>query len=203
MSVRITDDPGCGVWTGLRVLNQARAWAFFLVDARGARLLVSQRIDGACLDDVMSLGTPLVAPRTQPPTDTMDRDTARSRLLVTYPHLAGPGEHGLLYLEQPATDIPIAPLLAFDAADLLAVLRACVGAHAAGLNALDLPGGMLDECSTLRVLLERHEWNVSCVARQLGLTRMTVYNRMRRCSIQRLRRIKTPRRKRLRPPSGS
>jgi hypothetical protein len=37
----------------------------------------------------------------------------------------------------------------------------------------------------LVLLLEAHEWNVSRVARFLGVTRMTVYNRLRRAGIQR------------------
>jgi hypothetical protein len=37
----------------------------------------------------------------------------------------------------------------------------------------------------LLLLLEAHEWNVSRVARFLGVTRMTIYNRLRRARIQR------------------
>ncbi len=39
----------------------------------------------------------------------------------------------------------------------------------------------------LRALLEKHEWNVSLVARVMGVTRMTVYNRMRALGIERVR----------------
>ena len=47
---------------------------------------------------------------------------------------------------------------------------------------------------TLRMLLEQHEWNVARVARVLGVTRTTVYNRMRRQGVPRERVLKTPRR---------
>jgi transcriptional regulator of acetoin/glycerol metabolism len=39
----------------------------------------------------------------------------------------------------------------------------------------------------LRALLDEHEWNVSRVARLLSVTRMTVYNRLRRLGIARER----------------
>jgi DNA-binding NtrC family response regulator len=37
------------------------------------------------------------------------------------------------------------------------------------------------------LLLDHNEWNVSRVARVLGVTRMTIYNRLRRFAIQRQR----------------
>jgi hypothetical protein len=40
---------------------------------------------------------------------------------------------------------------------------------------------------SLVALLERNEWNVSLVARLLGVTRMTIYNRLRRAGIPRKR----------------
>ena len=52
------------------------------------------------------------------------------------------------------------------------------------------------DVAQLQVLLERNEWNVSRVARMLGVTRMTVYNRMRRAGMPRQRVFKTPRRRR-------
>jgi Bacterial regulatory protein, Fis family len=45
--------------------------------------------------------------------------------------------------------------------------------------------------ATLRALLEDHEWNVSRVARVLGVTRMTIYNRLRRLGMERVRVFKT------------
>ncbi len=43
------------------------------------------------------------------------------------------------------------------------------------------------EAASLHLLLDHNEWNVSRVARVLGVTRMTVYNRLRRFAIQRRR----------------
>ena len=48
------------------------------------------------------------------------------------------------------------------------------------------------DAAQLQVLLERNEWNVSRVARVVGVTRMTIYNRMRRAGIPRQRVFKTP-----------
>jgi transcriptional regulator of acetoin/glycerol metabolism len=49
------------------------------------------------------------------------------------------------------------------------------------------------DVAQLQVLLERNEWNVSRVARVVGVTRMTIYNRMRRAGIPRQRIPKTRR----------
>ena len=51
----------------------------------------------------------------------------------------------------------------------------------------------------LQVLLERNEWNVSRVARIVGVTRMTVYNRLRRAGVPRQRILKATPRPRSRP----
>jgi hypothetical protein len=48
------------------------------------------------------------------------------------------------------------------------------------------------ERDNLVLLLERHEWNVSRVARLLGVTRMTIYNRLRRHRIAREHVRKSP-----------
>lgn len=47
----------------------------------------------------------------------------------------------------------------------------------------------LDDSETVKLTLalERNEWNVSRVARLFGVTRMTVYNRMRRANVPRQR----------------
>jgi hypothetical protein len=64
-----------------------------------------------------------------------------------------------------------------------------------GVQAVDIHG------LVLYVLLEQHEWNVARVARVLGVTRMTVYNRMRAAGIARVRVRKSARRGHGRPPA--
>jgi len=46
----------------------------------------------------------------------------------------------------------------------------------------------------LLVLLEQHEWNISRVARELGVTRPTIYARLERYGLPRLRPPKLPKR---------
>ena len=53
------------------------------------------------------------------------------------------------------------------------------------------------ERERLLLLLNRNEWNIARVARILGVTRMTIYNRLGRFNIPRERVIKTPRRVRV------
>lgn len=60
-------------------------------------------------------------------------------------------------------------------------------------EAVETPSSHADAAS-LHMLLDHNEWNVSRVARVLGVTRMTVYNRLRRFAIQRRRVRKSPRR---------
>jgi len=52
------------------------------------------------------------------------------------------------------------------------------------------------ERASLVVMPERNEWNLSRVARLLGVTRMTIYNRLRRLGVPRERTLKS------RPPGG-
>lgn len=47
------------------------------------------------------------------------------------------------------------------------------------------PGIVVDQKAVLLLLLERHEWNISRVSRELGVTRRTVYLRMMRHNIRR------------------
>jgi Bacterial regulatory protein, Fis family len=50
------------------------------------------------------------------------------------------------------------------------------------------------ERERLLLLLNRNEWNIARVSRILGVTRMTIYNRLGRFNIPRERVLKTPRR---------
>ena len=65
---------------------------------------------------------------------------------------------------------------------------------------VDVPAEVLDDprsnALALQTLLEREEWNVTRVSRVLGVTRMTVYNRMRKLGVARQRVRKTPPRRR-------
>ena len=58
------------------------------------------------------------------------------------------------------------------------------GAPAGGLDLSALNAIQLNERETLNTLLDEHRWNVSNVARALGISRNTLYRKMRRLSIR-------------------
>jgi hypothetical protein len=95
---------------------------------------------------------------------------------------------GLLYVE---VDGASRRMPAADLATFAGILGRALRASAAGSIALarELLGDGLTtpdaERENLILLLERNEWNVSRVARLLGVTRMTVYNRLRRLNVER------------------
>jgi hypothetical protein len=120
-----------------------------------------------------------------PPTIVLpcrDRWGSAGLLLLRWPHHAAPRSlHGL---------VPLSSVLA-------ALLRRLHGEAigASDDDTADLVQGTRPRASsvTLRMLLEQHEWNVARVSRVLGVTRMTVYNRMRRQGVPRERVLKTAR----------
>lgn len=71
------------------------------------------------------------------------------------------------------------------------------GVPRAGRRAEECPAAAAEVIGTqgfaLYALLDEHEWNVARVARALGVTRMTVYNRMRTARIRRHRTAKARR----------
>lgn len=182
-------------WSVLRALGQARAWALFAVGDRGARLLASDRIDRCCLDDVSVLADEHAVPIPATPARHSSDDTARARLVVVFPGFISPQDHGLLYLEVPPRHVQLALLLHLQPHDLDAVLRTRLGTLPSPLSPAPLDA-VAAEANALKALLARHEWNVARVARLLGVTRMTVYNRMRRHGIARVRIARVPRRRR-------
>lgn len=184
------DDLAQADLAAMRVLTQARAWAFFAIGDSGARLLASDKIDRCCLDAVVTLagthGAPALAALAHEAAD----DSPRSRLLLAFPH-AGPRDHGLLYLEGPPAHVPLGLLLNLLGRELEALLRLNVGTPTAVLAPVET-AATTGEPEALRALLEQHEWSVARVARLLGVTRMTVYNRMRRYGVLRTKLEETP-----------
>lgn len=95
---------------------------------------------------------------------------------------------GLLYVELGAgcRRVPASHLSTF-AGILGRALQVRAGAAASLAQGEGFGAPPDAERENLVLLLERHEWNVSRVARLLGVTRMTVYNRMRRLDVPRER----------------
>ncbi|AXK67719.1 MULTISPECIES: sigma-54-dependent Fis family transcriptional regulator [Burkholderia] len=79
-------------------------------------------------------------------------------------------------ITQPAPDAALPPM-SRATADL-------APAPAGGLDLSALNAIQLNERETLNTLLDEHRWNVSNVARALGISRNTLYRKMRRLSIR-------------------
>ena len=168
--------------------------ALFASHGLSPRLLAARGVDQSALDLVQRVWSErrreFEAGRAfghdWPPTVVLpcrDRSGAAGLLLLRWPHDGAPGSlHGL---------VPLSRVLA-------ALLRRLHG-EAIGANdddSADLVAATRPRASsvTLRMLLEQHEWNVARVSRVLGVTRTTVYNRMRRQGVPRERVLKTARR---------
>lgn len=124
---------------------------------------------------------------------------AADTLHVVIPCLSGRSIRGLLYLETTPAALP--PLEALHA--LGTVTAALLGNHRTTrrpAHTVRAGAAGFAEAENLRALLQRHEWNIARVARLLGVTRMTIYNRLRRYEVAREHVRKQPRCER--SPSG-
>lgn len=118
------------------------------------------------------------------------------RALLLLPCLDATEVMGFLYVEVDGGSrrMPAADLTTF-AGILGRALRA--SGPGSAVSARDFLGDGVTspdaERENLILLLQRNEWNVSRVARLLGVTRMTVYNRLRRLNVERQRVQRAPR----------
>ncbi len=182
-----------------RLWVPARAVALFDFASGNARLAWADLIDQGTLWDAELLAS-------RPPLGLREGAAFRGRghggrsflVLPCRPHEGGV-LRGLLYIElDDAAEIrPLRPLRAL--AEMLATALspeegetvterprpAPVSATAPAAEPQPLPEE--PQNANLVFLLEHNEWNVSRVARILGVTRMTVYNRLRRAGVGRKR----------------
>lgn len=174
----------------VRLWTRAQAMALFACEPSGLRLVLSDRLDQRVLDimadtwasppDTLALGTPL-------------HQWGR-RSFVVVPCLAESGLRGLLYLHEPSEP----RRLHGPRFHALSGMLANALSPAQPSTSLDSTRAAVDQqvldAENLAAMMERHEWNLSHVARVLGLTRMTIYNRLRRLGVARKRVRKTKRR---------
>jgi hypothetical protein len=183
----------------VRAECQPRAYALLL----GERLTValSDGLDQVGLEDLARLRADLPPAVRQ---GTAFRG-AGQRPYLLLPCNGRGGLVGLLYIElAPLSRVPSrTPLFV----DMLSRAASLDDAGPVGLPALTLAEdpapleGLSEAATNLIFLLERNEWNVSRVARILGVTRMTIYNRLRRAQVSRVHIPKLRRRvRRARPP---
>ena len=166
----------------IRVVLRAQAVALFDVRAGSPRLRASQGLTQVGLECVRAVD--LSELEAWVDVQTCGRKVAPALLVWCRD---GDVPAGVLYLEGPQV-LPSRPLLSSLGQGLARVLCDVEGGLSVALSALtpevDAPGDR-HTAVALRVLMEQHEWNVSRVARVLGVTRMTVYNRLRRAGVKR------------------
>ncbi len=179
----------------VRLWVPARAVALFEFTPGGTRLAFADLIDQGTLWDAQLLSS-------RPPLGLREGAAFRGRghggrgflVLPCRPHEGGP-LRGLLYVElHAASEIrPLRPLRALSEILASALAPADAPERAAEAPPARIlpsqPAPLPDEpqSANLVFLLEHNEWNVSRVARLLGVTRMTVYNRLRRAGVGRKR----------------
>ncbi len=179
----------------LRLWTGARSAALFVWSAtEGPRLLLSDKVDQAVLEDVRKLWE-------SPPLQLRVGVPFRGQFLREF--LAVPcvtrGElRALAYLEVSAESVQALPVQQIVALTEIVALTLGDRAHTplrprpvvtpppTSAPAAWVAGPAADGVN-LKLLLERHEWNVARVARLLGVTRMTIYNRMRRQGVTRIK----------------
>lgn len=170
----------------IQAWTNARSAAVFVRDVlNGPRLLVSDGIDQAAVDDITRLWVSL------PP--ELEHGAGFhghwGRPFLALPCRGANGISAIAYLE-------MAPGVTFghDAASLLVLteaLRLSLVSENWPVDEGEWAGGQqgrLGEAhdnANLLFLLERHGWNISRVARVLRVTRSTVYSRMQRAHIRR------------------
>ena len=107
---------------------------------------------------------------------------------LVMPIAVGERRVGYLYADQPQPGFRLSPEQCATFGEILGRALASVPTDGSGpLPALGLAWSVDRDRRSLLTLLEQEEWNISRVARRLGLKRQTIYNRLRRYSIPRQR----------------
>jgi hypothetical protein len=112
---------------------------------------------------------------------------SRGESCLLFPLMRHEGLFGLLYLEAPQADLESIA----EVSGLLTEAMIAGPSRTARQSVLENYLGQTPENEIERrkliLLLDRHEWNVSRVARELGKTRSTVYHRLEALRIERRR----------------
>ena len=109
------------------------------------------------------------------------------------------GLAGLAYIEGPGVQRPSGLPLLLPLSQVFARVLRGADAHEQTSDEDGQATTHDADTAALYVLMERNEWNVARVARLMGVTRMTIYNRLRRARVQRKRVLKASRRGRRAP----
>lgn len=166
-------------------LMGARAAGLFARDDRGQTLVYGECLCQAALDRVATLW-PAPPPVLSSGLPFGATDPGSEASFVVLPCLANGDLRGLMYVEAPAA-LTLRTARVHALAELLGdVLR--VGGRRNAEDARDDDATTADlDAFQLTARLEKAEWNVSQAARLMGTTRMTLYNRMKRLGVKRLK----------------
>lgn len=159
-------------------LLEASHAALYETTGGGLRLVYSQNLDQRSLEAAAAHWSAAAAALGS----GMPRQGQTPRPYLLLPCLAGTRLQGVLYLECERRPRPAQSH----------VFGALLGEALSGLAGTPAQPARSDpadeiEAKHLLGLLERNEWNVSRVARILGVTRMTLYGRLRRFGLVRRR----------------
>jgi len=165
-------------------LVRARRGALFSCGPDGVTLVTSRSLDQQALEIVRALWPNAPRPITVG-SAFFGVDVGRAYMVL--PCLA-PDILGLLYVETagPMPRIAAGHLSTFSGVLGRALRELAAPAQGGAAPTAETPSEDAERAN-LVVMLERNEWNVSRVARLLGVTRMTIYNRLRRLNVPRER----------------
>ena len=112
---------------------------------------------------------------------------SRGENCLLFPLMRHEGLVGLLYLEAPQTDLESIAEVSGLLTEAMIAGSGPTARHSVLAKHLGQTPEDDIERRRLILLLDRHEWNVSRVARELGKTRSTVYHRLEALRIERRR----------------
>lgn len=167
-------------------LMGARSAGLFARDDHGQRLIYGDGLRQAGLD-IMSGMWPDPPPSLRRGLPFGDTNPGTSVPFVVLPCVVCGDLRGLLYVERPsAPKLRSARVQALN--DVLGdVLRAGLQVPRPAIGDDPAAGRQDLDAFQLQSVLEQAEWNISRASRVLGFTRMTLYNRMRRLQIKRVK----------------
>jgi hypothetical protein len=121
------------------------------------------------------------------PSSLLSGRLSRGESCLLFPLMCHERLIGLLYLEAPQVDLESIAEVSGLLTEAILGGPGRTARHSVLENYLGLTPEDESERRKLVLLLDRHEWNVSRVARELGKTRSTIYHRLEALSIERKR----------------
>jgi len=174
----------CAVDVIMGVMRAQRAALFSCLED-DVRLLVSRSLDQAALETVRALWPNTPRPLTLG-SPYFGVEVGRAYMLLP---CLDPDTLGLLYVEASGSMRRLRSDYLHTFSGILGrALKEWAPSDEVEQPEVSAAAGSDDaERANLEFMLERNEWNVSRVARLLGVTRMTVYNRLKRLDLPRQR----------------